>query len=140
MSPDILYEEYAEDRVQVSQDDLAGFFAGWPKRPSASVLLSILAGSYCSFMARTPDGRVVGVVSAISDGVLSAHIPLLEVLPEFRRRGIGSQLIRLVLARLDGLYMIDLCCDAEVVPFYRDLGMTEIGAMGLRRPAAIPSN
>lgn len=111
VSQNITYEEYAEGSVQVSQGDLAGFFVGWPERPSASVLLSILAGSYCSFMARTSDGRLVGFVSAISDGVLSAHIPLLEVLPEFQGRGIGSQLMRLVLARLEGLYMVDLCCE-----------------------------
>ncbi len=83
---------------------------------------------------------MVGIVSAISDGVLSAHIPLLEVLPEFQGRGIGSQLMRLVLKRLEVLYMVDLSCDPDLVPFYREFGMAELPAMGLRRPTAIPSD
>jgi ribosomal protein S18 acetylase RimI-like enzyme len=139
MNEDIVFEEYEEELSGVTQDQLTGFFQGWPKRPSASVLLSVIAGSYCSFIARTKDGRVIGVVSAISDGALSAYIPLLEVLPEFRGRGIGSRLMHLTLARLEGLYMIDLSCDEELVPFYRRFGMEAMGAMGIRRPSAIPS-
>ena len=33
--------------------------------------------------------QVVGFVTAISDGVLSAYIPFLEVLPEYKSIGIG---------------------------------------------------
>ena len=38
-------------------------------------------------LARDDAGRVVGFVTAISDGVLSAYIPLLEVLPEYQGAG-----------------------------------------------------
>jgi ribosomal protein S18 acetylase RimI-like enzyme len=140
MSEEILYEEYGKELAEVTEGDLAGFFEGWLNKPPASVLLSVLAGSYSSFIARTADGRVIGIVSAISDGVLSAHIPLLEVLPEFQGRGVGSRLLSLMLERLDGLYMVDLSCDEDLVPFYRRFGMEVIGAMGIRRPSAIPSN
>ena len=56
---------------------------------------------------------VVGFVTAASDGVLSAFIPLLEVLPAYRDRGIGAELVRRLLGQLDDLYMVDLCCDAD---------------------------
>ncbi|MEZ4626440.1 MAG: GNAT family N-acetyltransferase [Thermomicrobiales bacterium] len=70
------------------------------------------------------DGRVVGFITAISDGVLSAYIPLLEVLPEWQHRGIGSDLVQRMLDQLEPLYMIDLCCDDEMMPFYDRFGFT----------------
>jgi ribosomal protein S18 acetylase RimI-like enzyme len=82
--------------------------------------------------------RVVGFVTAFSEGVLSAYIPLLEVLPEYQRRGVGSELVRRILARLSDLYMVDLACDADLVPYYERLGLVAVGiAMGTRRPDAI---
>lgn len=137
---EVSYEEYHHASTEVADEDLTGFFDGWPTKPPPSALLAVLAGSHSSFIARTGDGRVIGVVSAISDGVLSASIPLLEVLPGFRGRGIGTRLMRLVLERLEGLYMVDLSCDEDLVPFYLRFGMQEARAMSLRRPHAIPTD
>jgi ribosomal protein S18 acetylase RimI-like enzyme len=134
---EVSYDQYHYASTQITDEDLTGFFEGWPSKPSPSVLLAVLAGSHSSFIARTGDGRVIGVVSAISDGVLSASIPLLEVVPEFRGRGIGSRLMRLVLERLEGFYMVDLSCDEDLVPFYLRFGMQETRAMSIRRPHAI---
>ena len=76
--------------------------------------------------------RVIGFVTAISDGVLCAYIPLLEVLPAWQRRGIGRALLQRLLQRLDDLYMVDLLCDPELQPFYEGLGMTRGQGMLLR--------
>ena len=138
MNDVVVYEEIGAGSRPVTADQLSGFFEGWPLPPAASALLAVLEGSHCSFLARTDDGRVIGIVSAISDGILSAYIPLLEVLPGFRGRGIGSRLTSLMLARLEGLYMVDLSCDEGLVPFYRRFGMEEIRGMGVRDPNAIP--
>jgi ribosomal protein S18 acetylase RimI-like enzyme len=137
---EVVFEDFELASQPIGEEDLAGFFEGWTRKPSASILLAVLAGSYCSVIARTRDGRVIGIVSAISDGVLSAYIPLLEVLPEFRGRGVGSRLLQLVLTRLDGLYMIDLTCDEDLVPFYLPFGMKVSQGMSLRRPQSIPSD
>ena len=66
---------------------------------------------------------VVGFVTAISDGVLSAYLPLLEVLPDFRGRGIGRELVKRMLERLEHCYMVDVVCDEGVLPFYEALGL-----------------
>ena len=79
------------------------------------------------------DGRVVGFVTAISDGVLSAFIPLLEVLPDHQRQGIGSELVRRMLSRAGGFYMVDLVCDPELEPFYRRFELMLLSSMGVRR-------
>ena len=70
------------------------------------------------------DGEhVVGFVTVLSDGVLCAHVSLLEVLPRYQGRGIGSELMRRALGGLSNLYAVDVVCDPEVQPFYLRLGM-----------------
>jgi len=34
-----------------------------------------------------------------------------------------DELVRRILDRLDGLYMVDLLCDKQLIPFYERLGM-----------------
>jgi GNAT superfamily N-acetyltransferase len=119
---------YQHDLTGVGADDLTGFFEGWPTHPSAGDHLRLLRGS--ALIALAIDGnRVVGFATAITDGVLAASIPLLEVLPVYRGAGIGRELVRRLLAQLDDLYMVDLSCDDELAPFYEGLGMRRAVAM-----------
>ena len=129
----VQYQHHLND-IQPAQ--LEGVFEGWPNLPSAETLHRILSNSYAFVLAVTPDGQVVGFVNAIGDGVLSAYIPLLEVRREWRGRGIGSELVRRLLAELDGLYMIDTSCDDDLVPFYERLGLSRGNAMFLRNYVA----
>jgi GNAT superfamily N-acetyltransferase len=68
-------------------------------------------------------------VSAIGDGGNVAFVSLLEVLPPWRGRGIGRELMHRMLARLADRYAVDLVCDDELVPFYEALGGTPARAM-----------
>jgi ribosomal protein S18 acetylase RimI-like enzyme len=113
-----------EDSVDVIRpDQLRGFFSGWPEHPAPETHLELLRGSDLVVLAiDTEFSAVVGFVTAITDGVLAAYLPFLEVLPAYRRRGIGSELVTRVVARLRDLYMVDLVCDPDVLPFYESLG------------------
>jgi ribosomal protein S18 acetylase RimI-like enzyme len=126
---------YTSELDRLAPAQLEGFFVGWPRRPSSERHLELLRGASHAVLAREgPGGRVVGFVTAISDGVLSAYVPLLEVLPELQGRGIGSELMRRLLADLADLYMVDLACDEELVPFYERAGFRRFGAlMAIRR-------
>jgi GNAT superfamily N-acetyltransferase len=129
--------EYTDSLDGVEAAHLEGFFAGWPHPPSPERHLDLLRGSAAVVLARDGE-RVVGFVTAISDGVLSAFIPLLEVLPEHQGHGIGSELMRRMLERLDGLYIIDLSCDAGLEPFYARLGFRTLErGMGIRNREAL---
>jgi ribosomal protein S18 acetylase RimI-like enzyme len=131
--------EYRMDLDGITPDQLTGFWEGWPSGPAPEAHLRLLAGSEAIVLAIDPaaDGRVVGFVTAVGDGVLAAYIPLLEVLPAYRGRGIGSELVRRLLERLRDRYMVDLVCDEDLVPFYERFGMVRHGAMILRRHAAL---
>ena len=113
---------------------LAGFFVGWPNPPDGAAHLRLLEGSQHRVLALA-DGRVVGFITAISDGVLCAYIPLLEVLPAYQGKGIGSELVRRLLAELNGIYAIDLMCDADLQPFYERLGFQRSNGMVQRHYA-----
>lgn len=119
----------------LTPENLQGFFVGWPNPPSPETFHRLLAGSYRISLAVDERGRVVGFAQAISDGVLTAFIPLLEVLPGQRGQGLGTRLMRHLLAQLDHLYAVDLSCDAELVPFYARLGLSRGNAMVRRNYA-----
>ena len=124
---------YTSTADAITADQLGGFFVGWSYPPSPERHLDILHGSHAVELALDGD-TVVGFATAISDGVLSAFIPLLEVLPEYQHRRIGTELVRRLLGRLDTFYMVDLCCDAGLEPFYRTLGFQTLDrGMGIRR-------
>lgn len=128
--------EFLTDNDRISPEMISGFFVGWPAPPTPEKLIETMAGSYRRVWA-VRDGRVVGYVNAISDGVLNAFIPWLEVHPDHQGEGIGTELVRRIIAQLDGMYAIDLCCDPELFPYYERLGFTTFGGAGLRFPAAI---
>jgi ribosomal protein S18 acetylase RimI-like enzyme len=128
--------EYIDDTAGVSAADLSGFFAGWQRSPTPETHLRILCGSSHVVLAREAHaGRVIGFITAISDGVLSAYIPLLEVLPEYRQQGVGTELLKRMLTRLSRLYMVDLVCDPDRQAFYEAVGFETATAM-IRRDYA----
>ena len=129
---------YTDDLAAVREDMLHGFFAGWPRRPSAGQHLAVLRGSYRSVVAiDDAHGRVVGFVNMLSDGVLTAFIPWLEVLPGYQGQGIGGELMRRILDGTDRFYSVDLVCDAPLVPYYERFGMRGACSALLRHPAAL---
>lgn len=126
--------EYTTSLDGVAPEHLRGFFERWPSPPAPERHLEILRGSHRICLAREAGSpQVVGFVNAISDGVLYAFIPLLEVLPAYRGRSVGSELIQRILAELEDFYAVDLMCDPELQPFYERFGMQRAAGMVIRR-------
>ena len=132
--------EFVEHVNGLTADRLrGGFFEGWPTPPSPEALLLHLRGAEATVVAiDVASGNVVGFVSAIGDGGFVAFVPLLEVLPDWRHRGVGTELMRRMLVRLGDRYSIDLVCDDPLVPFYEPLGGTRLTAVGWRNREAMP--
>jgi ribosomal protein S18 acetylase RimI-like enzyme len=120
---------YTDSLVSITPEHLrGGFFAGWLHAPSPETHLRVLQGSDRIVLAQ--DGEnVVGYITAVTDGVLAAYIPHLEVLQAYQGQGIGSELVRRMQVALSDIYMIDLICDADVQSFYQRLGMTPYTGM-----------
>jgi N-acetylglutamate synthase-like GNAT family acetyltransferase len=119
----------------LTPDQLDGeFFEGWVDPPSPETLLRILQASNHVVIALR-DSKVIGFVTAISDGVLSAFITLLEVVPEEQNKGIGHSLINQLMDDIGDLYMVDLVCDANLSRFYAELGFATTTGMSRRNYA-----
>ena len=124
---------YSDNLADVKARQLEGFFVGWPSSPSPQTHLRILRQSdHVVIAIDTGTDRIIGFVTAISDGILSACIPLLEVLPTHQKQGIGTELMRRMLDKLRNLYMIDLTSDPDLRPFYTRLGMKPSSGMMIR--------
>jgi ribosomal protein S18 acetylase RimI-like enzyme len=115
--------EYKKSTEGLAENNLKGFFVGWPNPPDEKTFLELLHKSYRVILAIN-EGEVIGFITAISDGVLSAYIPFLEVLPEYQAQGIGKELVTQMKKELSHLYMIDLLCDVELIPYYEKQGMS----------------
>lgn len=117
----------------ITFDQLEGFFVGWLNPISPETHWQLLHNSAHIVLAiDTETGEVIGFIHAISDGLLSAYIPLLEVLPMYQNRGIGKELVQRMLKELKRYYMIDLTCDPELQLFYQKCGMLRSTGMMIR--------
>lgn len=124
---------YQNSPGSLSPNQLKGFFVGWPNPPTPESHLALLRGSSHRVIAIDCEhDLVVGFVTATSDGVLSACIPLLEVLPAYQGQGIGTRLMQQILQQLEGVRIIDLQCDPELQPFYDRFGMERSIGMRIR--------
>jgi N-acetylglutamate synthase-like GNAT family acetyltransferase len=124
---------YSTTTEGLTSDQLegGGFFRDWLDPPSPETHLRILEQSDHRVVA-IRDGRVVGFITAISDGVLSAFITLLEVVPDEQDKGIGYSLMNQLMEEIGDIYMVDLVCDANLSRFYAELGFATATGMSRR--------
>lgn len=97
----------------------------WQESPEArEIIPSMIRGSLCFMVARSLDGRIVGMARVISDGYSDAYIQDVVVLPAYRSRGVGRELIRRLvqfcLARK--IAWIGLVAEPGTQELYEDLG------------------
>lgn len=98
-----------------------GWWGAGPDDPE--LIRRIVKGSHCFITAEEND-RVIGMGRAISDGASDAYIQDVTVVPDHRGRGIGSEMIRRIVARLEagGVHWIGLIAEKNSHPFYESLG------------------
>ena len=126
--------EYTDSVEGIGTDMLYGFFEGWKTPRTAEEHLIILRSSdYVVLAIDREQNRVVGFITALSDDIQSAFIPLLEVLPDYRRQGIGSQLVSRMLKKLAEIPAVDLMCYPGLQAFYSRFGMIPSVGMSIRR-------
>jgi ribosomal protein S18 acetylase RimI-like enzyme len=126
--------EYLTSVHGVTCEQLQGFCVGWRQPLTPAQLHQILENSsYIVLALDKASNRVIGFINALSDEVNFAFIPMLEVLPPYQKRGIGSELVRRMLAQLEHITCIDLMCDSDMQPFYERFGMLRSHGMVIRK-------
>ncbi|WP_395750600.1 GNAT family N-acetyltransferase [Prosthecobacter sp.] len=99
----------------------------WSSADKPDLLHRALLHSH-SVVSAWDGGQLIGLGNAISDGHLVVYYPHLLVLPAYQGRGIGTALMRRLMARYQGFHMHMLTADGRALDFYRKLGFTRAGA------------
>ena len=124
---------YSSSIAHLDRSDLSGFLAHWDFAPPAGTLYEMLRRSGDVILARDAESSTLcGYITALSDGVACAYISALEVLPEYRRRGIGTALLKQMVDRLD-VFGVYLSCASAMAPFYEAAGFTAGTSMRRRK-------
>ncbi len=101
-------------------------FAGWiPAGEPADFLPGMIAGSAVFIAAfDSGSGRLIGCGRALSDGASDGYIQDIAVHPQWRRRGIGGEIVMRLARELErrGVDWIGLVGEPGTESFYRGLG------------------
>ncbi|MCB9496487.1 MAG: GNAT family N-acetyltransferase [Fibrobacteria bacterium] len=105
------------------QDQLRDLFlsVGWSSGQYPDQLVVAMENSHRVISAWDGD-RLVGLVNALSDGIMTAYFHYLLVHPDYHDRGIGKNLATLILGEYEGFARKVLIAYEEEVPFYEKLG------------------
>jgi len=118
---------YSETRTLTLESILALYSANaWSSAEKPDLLHKALLASH-SLVTAWDGTKLVGLGNAISDGHLVVYYPHLLVHPEYQGRGIGTQLMRRLMARYDGFHQHILVADGRALDFYRKCGFERAG-------------
>ena len=120
---DLLNVDWNQVKSRVVEDD-------FDNGRSPEQLKTSFENSFATCLAYADD-QVIGKVRALSDGVCNAYIVDMWTYTPYRRQGIASQMVKLVLEKLEGQH-IYLFTDEETIRFYKHLGFKKWG-VGLGR-------
>ena len=98
----------------------------WSAAEKPDLLHKALRASH-SLITAWDDARVVGLGNSLSDGFLVVYYSHLLVLPEYQGRGIGTELMRRLMARYQGFHQHILIADGRALDFYRKCGFERAG-------------
>lgn len=127
---------YTDSLESVASADLQGFLAHWDFTPPDGSLHAMLAASTKIILARDSESSTIcGYVAALSDGIVCAYISAIEVRPDYRQRGIGTELLHRMTEQL-AVYGTYLSCAPAMVAFYESAGFSRVAGMAKRNTPA----
>lgn len=109
-------------------DDIVSLYrAGgwWREEYDPGSLPKLIRGSFAFAVAvDTQTGHAIGMGRVISDGISDGYIQDLVVLPVCRKKGIGREIVEVLLeaCRNAGITWIGLIAEPDTEAFYRPLG------------------
>lgn len=73
--------------------------------------------------------KLVGLCCSLDDGVMTAYIHYLLVLPEYQNKGIGTTLLKKTLAEYESFFRVELIAEKSAVEYYEKLGFVDVDAL-----------
>lgn len=122
----IRYEQTKQLEIQAVLDLYAA--VEWTNYTNQPAMLEQALTNSLYVLAAFDGEKVVGLLRAVGDGYSIVFIQDLLVLPDYQRQGIGSQLLRQVLAAFPSVYQLHLLTSQEerTKQFYEALGFVDV--------------
>ena len=116
---DIRYKEIKE----FSGEDLQRLFLSveWSSGNYPNKLTVAMRNSSTVFSAWDGD-KLVGLVNALDDGIMTAYVHYLLIMPEYQHRGIGKKLIEKIAEKYKAYLRIVLVAYDKETGFYEHCG------------------
>jgi GNAT superfamily N-acetyltransferase len=119
--------EYSEQRELALEGMVTLYRANaWSAAEKPQTLRNALRDSH-ALISAWAGNELVGLGNAISDGHLVVYYPHLLVHPDHQGRGIGTEILRRLMAKYQGFHQHILVADRRATEFYRKCGFTRAG-------------
>lgn len=121
------YKNYKEDEILRLYSEV-----GWTAYTENMTALRCGYEHSLLVLAAYEGDDLIGIIRAIGDGFTVVFIQDILVCPEKQRQGVGTALLKAVLARYPDVRQIELVTDntPKTVAFYKSLGFSEFSEMG----------
>ena len=93
----------------------------WESGRYPEKLAIAMARSSCVFSA-WDDEKLIGLVNALDDGVMTAYVHFLLIHPAYQGKGIGKELLRMTTDKYKEYLRIVLVADDKETMFYQQAG------------------
>ena len=116
-----------QDIKDLNEKDLKDLFLSveWSSGHYPDKLAVAMKNSGSVFTAWNDD-KLVGLINALDDGVMTAYVHYLLIKPAYQGKGIGKELIRLLSERYKDYLRIVLVSYNKEIEFYKNCGF-EVG-------------
>ena len=117
-----------KDAQELRTEDLKELFLSvdWSSGHYPEKLVIAMKNSGTVFTAWDGD-RLVGLINALDDGIMTAYVHYLLVDPAYQSKGIGKELVRLISEKYKSYLRIVLIAYDSQADFYRKCGF-EVGS------------
>ncbi len=115
-----------------SEDDIVELYkvGGWWKESyDKSVIKFIIKDSFCfAVVVDKKSKKAVGMGRVLSDGISDGYIQDLVILPEYRKKGLGKKLTKILVdyCKSKGINWIALISEPNQEEFYKKIGFKEM--------------
>ena len=107
---------------------------GWTNYTKDPDMLKAALANSLAVIGAFQGGKLVGLARAVGDGASILYVQDILVIPGFQRMGIGSRLLKRLLAMYPRVYQKVLLTDdtEKTVGFYKSLGFVPLEDVGCR--------
>ncbi|RIX47096.1 N-acetyltransferase [Paenibacillus nanensis] len=117
---------YASNIEDITREALQALFLSveWESGKHPDELVQAIQGSH-SIAAAWDGDRLVGLINALSDGVLTVYFHYMLIHPDYQGKGIGKAMMDIMLDRYKGCKTKVLISYESAVDFYQKCGFSK---------------